>query len=85
MITRIGMLTGPAGLLTGVIGQVVQAGPAAELDGTDATGNRRNGCQAAVLPSISTRSAHRRPARGRARYCQVWLTTNACWLMELSV
>jgi putative transposase len=40
-------LTGPGGLLTGVIGQVLQAGLAAELDahldGGDREGNRRNG------------------------------------------
>ena len=40
-------LTGPGGLLSGVIGQVLQAGLAAELDahlgGGDDDGNRRNG------------------------------------------
>ena len=40
-------LTGPGGLLTGVIGQVLQAGLAAELDAhlgeADGGENRRNG------------------------------------------
>src|SRR6266851_8846130 len=43
-------LTGPGGLLTGVIGQVLQAGLAAELDahldGADGAGNRRHGSSA---------------------------------------
>jgi putative transposase len=47
------MLTGPGGLLTGVIGQVLQAGLAAELDahlgGGDGEGNRRNGSSAKTL------------------------------------
>ncbi len=47
-------LTGPGGLLTGVIGQVLQAGLAAELaghleDGDGAAGNRSNGSSAKVL------------------------------------
>ena len=48
-------LTGPGGLLTGLIGQVLQAGLAAELDGHledgdgTAAGNRRNGSSAKVL------------------------------------
>jgi putative transposase len=46
-------LTGPGGLLTGVIGQVLQAGLAAELDahldGGDGSGNRRNGSSAKTL------------------------------------
>jgi putative transposase len=46
-------LTGPGGLLTGVIGQVLQAGLAAELDahldGADGAGNRRNGSSAKTL------------------------------------
>lgn len=45
------MLTGPGGLLTGIIGQVLQAGLAAELgthlDGGD--GNRRNGSSVKTL------------------------------------
>src|SRR5579859_5336582 len=46
-------LTGPGGLLTGVIGQVLQAGLAAELgahleDG-EGTGNRPNGSSAKTL------------------------------------
>ena len=40
-------LTGPGGLLTGVIGQILRAGLAAELDahldGAADSGNRRNG------------------------------------------
>ena len=46
-------LTGPGGLLTGVIGQVLQAGLAAELDAhlEDGDGgvNRRNGCSVKTL------------------------------------
>ena len=48
-------LTGPGGLLTGVIGQVLQAGLAAELDahldgpGGDGVANRRNGSSAKTL------------------------------------
>jgi putative transposase len=44
-------LTGPGGLLTGVIGQVLQAGLAAELDEhlDGGEGNRRNGSSAKVL------------------------------------
>jgi len=49
-------LTGPGGLLTGVIGQVLQAGLAAELGahledagGGDGGGNRRNGSSAKTL------------------------------------
>src|SRR6185437_1872778 len=45
-------LTGPGGLLSGIIGQVLQAGLAAELDGFldgDAAGNRRNGSSAKTL------------------------------------
>ena len=48
-------LTGPGGLLTGLIGQVLQAGLAVELDGHledgggTAAGNRRNGSSAKVL------------------------------------
>ncbi len=46
-------LTGPGGLLTGIIGQVLQAGLAAELgahlDGGDGGANRRNGCSAKTL------------------------------------
>jgi putative transposase len=46
-------LTGPGGLLTGVIGQVLQAGLAAELDahldGGDGEGNRRNGSSVKTL------------------------------------
>src|SRR6266702_1949209 len=47
-------LPGPGGLLTGVIGQVLQAGLAAELaghleDGDGAAGNRSNGSSAKVL------------------------------------
>ena len=48
-------LTGPGGLLTGVIGQVLQAGLAAELGahledpGGDAGGNRRNGSSVKTL------------------------------------
>src|SRR3984893_10137977 len=45
-------LTGPGGLLSGIIGQVLQAGLAAELeahlDGED-EGNRRNGSSAKTL------------------------------------
>src|ERR1700730_12076339 len=46
-------LTGPGGLLSGIIGQVLQAGLAAELDahlddGGD-EGNRRNGSSAKTL------------------------------------
>ena len=47
-------LTGPGGLLTGLIGQVLQAGLAVELDGHledgggTAAGNRRNGSSAKV-------------------------------------
>ena len=49
------VLTGPGGLLTGVIGQVLQAGLAAELGahledpGGDAGGNRRNGSSVKTL------------------------------------
>src|SRR6202035_2850052 len=49
------VLTGPGGLLTGVIGQVLQAGLAAELGahledpGGDAGGNRRNGSSIKTL------------------------------------
>ena len=50
------MLTGPGGLLTGVIGQVLQAGLAAELGAHledagagDGGGNRRNGSSAKTL------------------------------------
>ena len=49
------VLTGPGGLLTGVIGQVLQAGLAAELGahledaGGDGGGNRRNGSSAKTL------------------------------------
>ncbi len=45
------VLTGPGGLLTGVIGQVLQAGLAAELDAHlgDGEGNRRNGSSAKTL------------------------------------
>ena len=49
------VLTGPGGLLTGVIGQVLQAGLAAELgahlDGAAGDGgeNRRNGCSVKTL------------------------------------
>ena len=47
-------LTGPGGLLTGVIGQVLQAGLAAELDGHledpgGEAGNRRNGSSGKTL------------------------------------
>ena len=46
-------LTGPGGLLTGVIGQVLQAGLAADLDAhlEDGDGgvNRRNGCSVKTL------------------------------------
>ena len=45
-------LTGPGGLLSGIIGQVLQAGLAAELGahlGDDGTGNRRNGSSAKTL------------------------------------
>lgn len=46
-------LTGPGGLLSGIIGQVLQAGLAAELDahldGADGAGNRRNGSSAKTL------------------------------------
>jgi putative transposase len=47
-------LTGPGGLLSGVIGQVLQAGLAAELDahlegGEDGEGNRRNGSTVKTL------------------------------------
>jgi putative transposase len=45
-------LTGPGGLLSGMIGQVLQAGLAAELGahlGGDGTGNRRNGSSAKTL------------------------------------
>lgn len=46
-------LTGPAGLLSGVIGQVLQAGLAAELDAHleagDGGGNRRNGSSAKTV------------------------------------
>jgi putative transposase len=46
-------LTGPDGLLSGIIGQVLQAGLAAELDvhldGGDGEGNRRNGSSAKTL------------------------------------
>ena len=49
------VLTGPGGLLTGVIGQVLQAGLAAELEahldgpGGDGGENRRNGSSAKTL------------------------------------
>jgi putative transposase len=47
------VLTGPGGLLTGIIGQVLQAGLAAELgahlDGGDGGANRRNGSSAKTL------------------------------------
>jgi putative transposase len=47
------VLTGPGGLLSGVIGQVLQAGLAAELDahlgGGDGEGNRRNGSSVKTL------------------------------------
>src|SRR5260370_37455800 len=49
------VLTGPGGLLTGVIGQVLQAGLAAELGahlggpGGDGEANRRNGSRAKTL------------------------------------
>ncbi len=44
-------LTGPGGLLSGMIGQVLQAGLAAELGAHlgDGTGNRRNGSSAKTL------------------------------------
>src|ERR1700730_4751329 len=47
-------LTGPGGLLSGIIGQVLQAGLAAELDahlddGGDGEANRRNGSSAKTL------------------------------------
>src|SRR5579864_5652035 len=46
-------LTGPGGLLSGLIGQVLQAGLAAELDGhlegADGQGNRRNGFSVKTL------------------------------------
>ena len=46
-------LTGPGGLLSGMIGQVLQAGLAAELDahldGADGAGNRRNGSSVKTL------------------------------------
>src|SRR5579859_4065113 len=46
-------LTGPGGLLSGLIGQVLQAGLAAELDAhlEDGDGgvNRRNGCSVKTL------------------------------------
>ena len=46
-------LTGPGGLLSGVIGQVLEAGLAAELDvhldGADGEGNRRNGSSVKTL------------------------------------
>jgi hypothetical protein len=57
------VLTGPGGLLTGVIGQVLQAGLAAELGahledpGGEAGGNRRNGS------SIKTLNTEVGPAR----------------------
>jgi putative transposase len=50
------LLTGPGGLLSGIIGQVLQAGLAAELDAHlgedgdgDGAGNRRNGSSAKTL------------------------------------
>src|SRR6202022_2978898 len=45
-------LTGPGGLLSGIIGQVLQAGLAAELDAHldgEGEGNRRNGSSAKTL------------------------------------
>ena len=44
-------LTGPGGMLTGIIGQVLQAGMAAELGAhlEDGDGNRRNGSSAKTL------------------------------------
>jgi putative transposase len=46
-------LTGPGGLLSGIIGQVLAAGLAAELDahldGADGAGNRRNGSSVKTL------------------------------------